>query len=41
MAEYDVQLYYRRAKAWVTAFADPRRELQVIADRTLAATGGH
>jgi alkylation response protein AidB-like acyl-CoA dehydrogenase len=41
MAEYDVQLYYRRAKAWVTAFADPRRELQVIADRTLgAAVGG-
>jgi alkylation response protein AidB-like acyl-CoA dehydrogenase len=33
MAEYDIQLYYRRAKAWVTAFADPRRELQVVADR--------
>ncbi|MEY2569965.1 MAG: hypothetical protein QOE63_315 [Acidimicrobiaceae bacterium] len=29
-AEYDIQLYYRRAKAWATAFADPRRELQVI-----------
>ncbi len=33
MAEYDVQLYYRRAKAWVTAFADPERELQVIGER--------
>lgn len=32
MAEYDIQLYYRRAKAWVTTFADPRRELQVVAD---------
>jgi alkylation response protein AidB-like acyl-CoA dehydrogenase len=33
MTEYDIQLYYRRAKAWVTAFADPRRELQIVADR--------
>jgi alkylation response protein AidB-like acyl-CoA dehydrogenase len=32
-AEYDIQLYYRRAKAWLTAFADPARELQVLADR--------
>jgi alkylation response protein AidB-like acyl-CoA dehydrogenase len=31
--EYDIQLYYRRAKAWVTAFADPRRELLTVADR--------
>jgi alkylation response protein AidB-like acyl-CoA dehydrogenase len=29
----DIQLYYRRAKAWVTAFADPRRQLHVVADR--------
>jgi alkylation response protein AidB-like acyl-CoA dehydrogenase len=35
MAEYDIQLYFRRAKAWATAFTDPRRELRVIADRTL------
>jgi hypothetical protein len=33
MAEYDIQLYYRRAKAWLTVFTDPRRELQVLADR--------
>jgi alkylation response protein AidB-like acyl-CoA dehydrogenase len=31
--EYDIQLYYRRAKAWATAFADPRRELLTVADR--------
>jgi alkylation response protein AidB-like acyl-CoA dehydrogenase len=31
--ECDIQLYYRRAKAWVTAFADPERELHVVADR--------
>jgi alkylation response protein AidB-like acyl-CoA dehydrogenase len=30
-AECDIQLYYRRAKAWVTAFADPERELDVVA----------
>jgi alkylation response protein AidB-like acyl-CoA dehydrogenase len=33
MQEYDVQLYYRRAKAWSTVFDDPRRELAAIADR--------
>lgn len=33
MAEYDIQLYYRRAKGWVTAFTDPGRELHVLADR--------
>jgi alkylation response protein AidB-like acyl-CoA dehydrogenase len=33
MAEYDIQLFYRRAKAWVTTFADPGRELHVVADR--------
>jgi alkylation response protein AidB-like acyl-CoA dehydrogenase len=31
--EYDIQLYYRRAKAWAVAFADPRHELLVLADR--------
>jgi alkylation response protein AidB-like acyl-CoA dehydrogenase len=38
MAEYDIQLYYRRARAWVTTFADPRRELQVIATRAFGAS---
>ena len=31
-SEGDIQLYYRRSKAWVTAFADPERELDVVAD---------
>jgi alkylation response protein AidB-like acyl-CoA dehydrogenase len=31
-AECDIELYYRRAKAWVTAFADPERELDAVAD---------
>jgi alkylation response protein AidB-like acyl-CoA dehydrogenase len=31
--EYDIQLYYRRAKAWAVSFADPRRELLAVADR--------
>ena len=39
MAEYDIQLYYRRAASWVTTFADPQRELHVIADRTLGPAG--
>jgi alkylation response protein AidB-like acyl-CoA dehydrogenase len=33
--ECDIQLYYRRAKSWVTTFADPERELDVVAERTL------
>jgi alkylation response protein AidB-like acyl-CoA dehydrogenase len=33
MEEYDIQLYYRRAKAWAAAYADPRRELLTVADR--------
>ena len=42
MEEYDIQLYYRRAKAWAAAFADPRRELLTVADRRFgpATTGG-
>jgi alkylation response protein AidB-like acyl-CoA dehydrogenase len=39
MAEYDIQLYFRRAKAWATALNDPRRELGVIADRILGPVG--
>jgi len=34
--ECDIQLYYRRAKAWVTTFADPERELDVMADEMYA-----
>lgn len=31
--EYDIQLYFRRAKAWPLAVADPSRGLQRLADR--------
>jgi alkylation response protein AidB-like acyl-CoA dehydrogenase len=31
--EYDIQLYYRRAKAWSVVFADPAHELLTLADR--------
>lgn len=31
--EYDIQLYYRRAKAWSVIFADPAAELLLLADR--------
>ncbi|HEX4394289.1 MAG TPA: acyl-CoA dehydrogenase family protein [Mycobacterium sp.] len=42
MEEYDIQLYYRRAKAWAAVFADPRRELLTVADRRFGpvTTGG-
>ena len=31
--EYDIQLYYRRAKAWALLAGDPRQELYSVADR--------
>jgi alkylation response protein AidB-like acyl-CoA dehydrogenase len=31
--EHDIQLYFRRAKAWPLQLGDPRRELAVLADR--------
>jgi alkylation response protein AidB-like acyl-CoA dehydrogenase len=31
--EYDIQLYYRRAKAWALSAGDPRRELLRVAHR--------
>jgi alkylation response protein AidB-like acyl-CoA dehydrogenase len=41
--EYDVQLYFRRAKAWPLALGDPRPEYQRLADLTYpaAASGQH
>ena len=33
MEEYDIQLYFRRAKAARLVLGDPRRELQHLADR--------
>lgn len=38
--ECDIQLYFRRAKAWVTALADPQRELDVLADRSFGPSRG-
>jgi alkylation response protein AidB-like acyl-CoA dehydrogenase len=32
--EYDIQLYYRRAKAWPLLLGDPRLELRAIAELT-------
>lgn len=31
--EYDIQLYYRRGKAWALVAGDPQRELYAVADR--------
>jgi alkylation response protein AidB-like acyl-CoA dehydrogenase len=36
--EYDIQLYFRRAKAWPLALGDPRREYQRLADLVYAQT---
>jgi alkylation response protein AidB-like acyl-CoA dehydrogenase len=33
MLEYDIQLYFRRAKAWTLVFGDVQRELAVLGDR--------
>jgi alkylation response protein AidB-like acyl-CoA dehydrogenase len=38
--EYDIQLYFRRAKAWPLALGDPRREYQRLADLVYPQTGG-
>jgi hypothetical protein len=32
MAEYDPQLYYRRAKGWPLQLGDPKHEYQHLAD---------
>lgn len=34
--EHDVQLYFRRARAWPLVYSDPKSECQVLADRLLA-----
>jgi alkylation response protein AidB-like acyl-CoA dehydrogenase len=38
MEEYDIQLYFRRAKASRLVLDDPRRELQHVADRLFGPT---
>jgi alkylation response protein AidB-like acyl-CoA dehydrogenase len=40
MLEYDVQLYYRRARAWANVYAEPRLVYRRVADRRYGPTGG-
>jgi alkylation response protein AidB-like acyl-CoA dehydrogenase len=40
MAEYDPQLYYRRAKGWPLQLGDPKHEYQHLADVLYGASGG-
>lgn len=37
--EYDIQLYFRRAKAWPLALGDPKREYQRLADLAYPQSG--
>ena len=37
--EYDVQLYFRRAKGWPLLFSGPDAELQLLADRLVGPVG--
>jgi len=39
MMEYDIQLYYRRARAWATVFAEPRAVYERAADRRYGSRG--
>jgi alkylation response protein AidB-like acyl-CoA dehydrogenase len=41
MAEYDIQMYFRRSKAWQTVFADPHQELHDLADRRFGPVPAH
>jgi alkylation response protein AidB-like acyl-CoA dehydrogenase len=38
--EYDIQLYFRRAKAWPLAYGDPRHEYQRLAALLFEPSGG-
>jgi alkylation response protein AidB-like acyl-CoA dehydrogenase len=40
MMEYDVQLYWRRARAWANVYAGPARIYERIADRRYGPVGG-
>jgi len=40
MLEYDIQLYYRRARAWANLFAEPGAVYRRVADRRYGAAGG-
>jgi alkylation response protein AidB-like acyl-CoA dehydrogenase len=40
MLEYDIQLYYRRAKAWPLVLGDPRRVVRQLADALFGPVEG-
>jgi alkylation response protein AidB-like acyl-CoA dehydrogenase len=40
MVEYDIQLYFRRAKAWPLVLGDPRRGIRVLADALFGPVSG-
>ena len=40
MEEYDIQLFYRRAKGWPLVLDDPSREYQRFADRRYGRLAG-
>jgi alkylation response protein AidB-like acyl-CoA dehydrogenase len=40
MVEYDIQLYFSRAKAWALVGGDPRRCYQQVGDRPDRTAGG-
>lgn len=39
MMEYDIQLYYRRARAWAAVFAEPKLAYRRVADRRYGLVG--
>ena len=39
MLEYDIQLYFRRAKAWALAYDSTAREYQRVADLLYGPAG--
>jgi alkylation response protein AidB-like acyl-CoA dehydrogenase len=40
MMEYDVQLYWRRARAWANVYAEPRLVYRRVADKRYGRSGG-
>ena len=40
MMEYDIQLYYRRARAWANVYAEPAVVYRRVADRRYGPVGG-
>ncbi|MBA2282243.1 MAG: acyl-CoA dehydrogenase, partial [Acidimicrobiia bacterium] len=40
MLEYDIQLYYRRARAWATVYGGPREAYRRVTDKRLGRAAG-